>query len=48
MELSVLVLDTNMLLGYLEMLQRFVAEVEGMELPLVVIVPGAVIYELDG
>jgi hypothetical protein len=47
-ELSLLVVDTNILLGHFEMLQQFIADVEGLSLPLMVIIPGIVIHELDG
>ncbi|KAF9476505.1 hypothetical protein BDN70DRAFT_907640 [Pholiota conissans] len=48
-ELAVfLVLDTNILLHHFEVLAQFVDDVEQQSLPLIVIVPGAVIYELDG
>jgi len=43
-----LVLDTNILLHYFEMLQQFIADVEALSLPLMVIIPGIVIHELDG
>ncbi|EGO02189.1 hypothetical protein SERLA73DRAFT_71331 [Serpula lacrymans var. lacrymans S7.3] len=47
-EQVVVVLDTNILLEFLEVIQRFVAESEEMGLPVLVLIPGAVIYELDG
>ncbi|KAG0709744.1 PIN domain-containing protein [Suillus ampliporus] len=47
-ELIVVVLDTNILLDYLDVIQAFVAEVEEQGLPVMVIIPGVVIYELDG
>jgi len=43
-----LVTDTNILLHHLEVLAQFVDEVERGSLPVIVVVPGAVIYELDG
>ncbi|KIM46084.1 hypothetical protein M413DRAFT_426019 [Hebeloma cylindrosporum] len=43
-----LVTDTNILLHHFEVLAQFVDEVERNSLPVIVIVPGAVIYELDG
>ena len=46
--LSVIVLDTNVLLEYLDVVQTFVEEVESQSIPVLVIAPGAVIYELDG
>jgi len=42
-----LVTDTNILLHHFEVLAQFVGEVERNSLPVIVIVPGAVIYELD-
>jgi rRNA-processing protein FCF1 len=42
------VTDTNILLHHFEVLAQFVDEVERGSLPVIVIVPGAVIYELDG
>lgn len=47
-ELTVVVLDTNILLDYLDVIQVFVTEVEERELPVLIIIPGVVIYELDG
>ncbi|KAF8205076.1 hypothetical protein BJ912DRAFT_22151 [Pholiota molesta] len=43
-----LVLDTNILLHHFEVLAQFVDDVEKQSLPVIVVVPGAVIYELDG
>jgi rRNA-processing protein FCF1 len=47
-ELTVIVLDTNILLDYLDVIQAFVTEVEEQGLPVLIIIPGVVIYELDG
>jgi len=47
-ELTVVVLDTNILLDYLDVNQVFVTEVEERGLPVLIIIPGVVIYELDG
>ncbi|KAG1872710.1 PIN domain-containing protein [Suillus tomentosus] len=47
-ELTVVVLDTNILLDYLDVIQVFVTEVEERGLPVLIIIPGVVIYELDG
>jgi rRNA-processing protein FCF1 len=47
-ELTVVVLDTNILLDYLDVIQTFVTEVEEQGLPVMIIIPGVVIYELDG
>lgn len=47
-ELTLLVVDTNILLHHLSVLQQFIADVEAQGLPVKVIIPGAVIYELDG
>jgi len=41
------VVDTNIILHHLEVLKRFVGDVERMNLPVVVVVPGAVTLELD-
>jgi rRNA-processing protein FCF1 len=46
--LTVVVLDTNILLDYLDVIQAFVAEIEEQGLPVLIIIPGVVIYELDG
>ena len=43
-----LVLDTNVLLGHLDVLQQFVDDVEQASAPVIVIVPGVVLSELDG
>lgn len=43
-----LVLDTNVLLGHLDVLQQFVDDVERTSAPVIVIVPGVVLSELDG
>jgi hypothetical protein len=40
--------DTNIFLHHFEVLTQFVEDVERLSLPVIVIVPGAVIYELDG
>ncbi|KAF9247316.1 PIN domain-containing protein [Melanogaster broomeanus] len=47
-QLTVIVLDTNILLEFLDIVQTFVSEVEQQQLPVLLIIPGAVIYELDG
>jgi len=47
-ELTILVIDTNILLEFLEVIQVFVSEVEEQGLPVLLVIPGAVIYELDG
>ncbi|KAG9317424.1 hypothetical protein JVU11DRAFT_1623 [Chiua virens] len=44
---AVIVLDTNILLEFLDIIQTFVSEVEQQQLPVLVIIPGAVIHELD-
>lgn len=46
-ELTILVLDTNILLEFLEVIQAFVSEVEEQGLPVLLVIPGVVIYELD-
>ncbi|KAJ7638953.1 PIN domain-containing protein [Roridomyces roridus] len=43
-----LVMDTNILLDHLGMLQRFTEDVEKRRLPILLIIPGAVLNELDG
>ncbi|KAJ7498800.1 PIN domain-containing protein [Mycena latifolia] len=43
-----LVVDTNILLSYLKLLQQFVRDVELAKLSILVIIPGAVLNELDG
>jgi len=40
--------DTNILLHHFEVLSKFVEDAEKFSLPVIVIVPGAVILELDG
>ena len=42
------VVDTNILLHHFEVLAQFVDDVERLTLPVIVIVPGAVVHELDG
>jgi hypothetical protein len=41
------VLDTNVLLDYLMVIQKFVGDVERMKWPSVVVIPSVVISELD-
>lgn len=41
-------MDTNILLHHFEVLAQFVDDVERFTLPVIVIVPGAVVHELDG
>ncbi|KAF9055449.1 hypothetical protein BDZ89DRAFT_938245 [Hymenopellis radicata] len=43
-----LVIDTNILLHHFDALVQFVADVESSNAPVVIVVPGAVIKELDG
>ncbi|KAH7914223.1 PIN domain-containing protein [Hygrophoropsis aurantiaca] len=47
-ESTIVVLDTNILLEFLDVIQTFVDEIEAQNLPVFIIIPGAVIYELDG
>jgi hypothetical protein len=47
-ELTIVVLDTNILLEFLDVIQGFVSEVEEQGLPVLLVIPGVVIYELDG
>ncbi|KAF8914004.1 PIN domain-containing protein [Gymnopilus junonius] len=42
------VVDTNILLHHLEVLAQFVDDVERLTIPVIVVVPGAVVLELDG
>jgi len=44
---AVIVLDTNILLDFLDIIQTFVSETEQQRLPVLIIIPGAVIHELD-
>jgi len=44
---AIIVLDTNILLEFLDTMQTFVSEAEQQQLPVLVIIPGAVIHELD-
>jgi hypothetical protein len=41
------VIDTNILLHHLEVLQQFVADIENLLVPTIIVVPGIVIHELD-
>ncbi|EFI27722.1 hypothetical protein CC1G_14645 [Coprinopsis cinerea okayama7 len=43
-----MVVDTNILIHHYEALRTFVADVERCGAPVVVVVPGTVIYEMDG
>ncbi|KIJ99364.1 hypothetical protein K443DRAFT_679985 [Laccaria amethystina LaAM-08-1] len=43
-----LVVDTNILLHHFDVLSQFLEDVERLSLPLVIVIPGAVILELDG
>ncbi|TFK43433.1 PIN domain-containing protein [Crucibulum laeve] len=42
------IVDTNILLHHFEVLSQFVEDVERLSVPLTVVIPGAVINELDG
>jgi len=44
---TVVVLDTNILLEFLDTIQTFVSEAEQQRLPVLTIIPGVVIHELD-
>lgn len=44
---AVIVLDTNILLEFLDTIQTFVSDAEQHQLPVLLIIPGAVIHELD-
>ncbi|TFK75805.1 hypothetical protein BDN72DRAFT_809450 [Pluteus cervinus] len=43
-----LVLDTNILLHYFEPITQFVEDVERLSVPILIIIPGIVVHELDG
>lgn len=43
-----LVVDTNILLHHFDILAQFVKDVERLSLPMIIVIPGAVISELDG
>ncbi|KAJ7283534.1 PIN domain-containing protein [Mycena rebaudengoi] len=43
-----IVVDTNILLHSLGLLQQFVRDIERAALPIIVVIPGIVVYELDG
>ena len=43
-----LVVDTNILLHHFDVLTQFVEDVERLRFPAVTVIPGVVIYELDG
>ena len=43
-----MVIDTNILLHQYEAIRTFVEDVEKAQLPILVVIPGAVIYEIDG
>ena len=47
-ELTFIVLDTNIVLHYLEVIDHFITDIETLSLPVMVIIPGVVINELDG
>ncbi|TFK55990.1 hypothetical protein OE88DRAFT_1804774 [Heliocybe sulcata] len=42
-----LVLDTNVLLGHLDLIRRFTADIEQVNLSVAIIIPGIVVHELD-
>ncbi|KAG6821614.1 hypothetical protein H0H93_000123 [Arthromyces matolae] len=43
-----LVLDTNILLHHFDVISQFVGDAERYSLPIVIVIPGVVVYELDG
>ena len=43
-----IILDTNIILHYLEVIDDFIADIQDLSLPMMIIIPGAVINELDG
>ncbi|KAG6873743.1 hypothetical protein C0995_011562 [Termitomyces sp. Mi166 len=45
---TLLVLDTNILIHHFDVLSQFVNDAERYSLPVVVVIPGVVVYELDG
>lgn len=47
-ELIFIILDTNIILHYLEVIDDFIADIQTLSLPMMIIIPGAVINELDG
>lgn len=47
-ELTFIVLDTNIVLHHLEAIDRFINDIQNIGLPVMIIVPGVVINELDG
>jgi predicted ribonuclease YlaK len=47
-ELTFLVLDTNILIHYFDVVQRFTADIENIAVPVLIVIPGIVIRELDG
>lgn len=42
-----IVLDTNVLLGHLEVMQQFAEDIEKVGEPISVVIPGVVVQELD-
>ena len=47
-ELIFIILDTNIILHYLEVIDDFIADIQTLSLPMMIIIPGVVINELDG
>jgi rRNA-processing protein FCF1 len=43
-----IVVDTNILLHQFDVMVQFVSDIERQGLPVAIVVPGVVIYELDG
>jgi len=47
-ELTFIVIDTNIVLHHLEVIDHFIKDIETLSLPVMIIVPGVVVNELDG
>ena len=43
-----LVLDTNVLIDYLDVMKRFNEDIERLSLPITIIIPNVLLSELDG
>ena len=43
-----LVLDTNVLIDYLDVIKRFNEDIERLSLPITIIIPNVLLSELDG
>lgn len=47
-ELLFIILDTNIVLHHLEVIDHFITDIQTLSLPVMIIIPGVVINELDG